>query len=104
MPYFTDTILSLYLYLLPVIGFQHFIALWKAFNKSKQIAQFCKENFAPMPLKGICKFSVFVDNVNLGFETFENVFAYLNSLGQWLFTNVLFVAICNKFVCTFFAF
>ena len=57
-----------------------------------------------MPLKGICKFSVFVDNVNLGFETFENVFAYLNSLGQWLFTNVLFVAICNKFVCTFFAF
>ena len=40
MPYFTYTRLNQDLDLLPVIGFQHFIALWKAFNKSKQIAKF----------------------------------------------------------------
>ena len=43
MPYFTCTRLILYLDLLPVIGFKDFIALWKAYNKSKQIAQFLKE-------------------------------------------------------------
>ena len=36
----TYTELNLYLNLLPVIGFQHFVALWKAYNNSKQNAQF----------------------------------------------------------------
>ena len=53
MPYFTCTRLNLYLDLLPVIGFQHFIALWKAYNKGKQIAQFllrnCAQIFAQTP-------------------------------------------------------
>ena len=50
--------------LLLAIGFQNFIALLKAYNKSNQIAQFLQRNFAQIcaqtPLKGICKFSVFL--------------------------------------------
>ena len=37
---FTFTKLNLYLDLPPVIGFKHFIVLWKAYNNSNQIAQF----------------------------------------------------------------
>ena len=40
------------------IGFQHFIAVWKAFTKRKQIAQFLLRNFALTFLKGICIFLV----------------------------------------------
>jgi len=65
MPYFTYARLNLYLDLFPVIGFQHFTALWKAYNKRKQIAQFLQRNFAQifpqMPSKGICTFSVFLE-------------------------------------------
>ena len=39
MSYFTYTRLNLNLDLLPVIGFQHFIALGKAYNKSIQLLQ-----------------------------------------------------------------
>ena len=40
MPYLSYTRLNLYPDLLPVTGFQHFVALWKAVNNSNQIAQF----------------------------------------------------------------
>ena len=65
MPYFTYTRLNLYLDLLSVIGFQQFIALWKAFNKSNQIAQLLQRNFAQIfaqtPLKEISTFPVFLE-------------------------------------------
>ena len=81
MPYFTYTRLNLYLDLISVIGFQHFISLWKAYNKSKPIAQFLQRNFeqifAQMPLKGICTFSVFLE-YTFRFWNFANVFAHLN--------------------------
>jgi len=61
MPYTTFARMNLYLVLLPVIGFQHFIALWKAYKKSKQIAQFLQKNFAYIlaqtPSQGIFSFS-----------------------------------------------
>jgi len=38
--------LNLYLDILQIIGFQHFIAHWKALNKRKQISQFLQRNFA----------------------------------------------------------
>ena len=57
MPNFNYTRLNLYLDLLPVIGFQRFTALWKAYYKSRHIAQSLQWNFAhiflQMPLKGI---------------------------------------------------
>ena len=58
MPYFTFTRLNQYLDLLPVIGYEHIIALWKAYNKSKQIAQFKKNctDFAQTLLKVIGTF------------------------------------------------
>jgi len=37
---------SLFRHILPVIGFQHSIALWKVHNKRKQIAQFLQRSFA----------------------------------------------------------
>ena len=37
---------SLFRHMLPVIGFQHSIALWKVHNKRKQIAQFLQRSFA----------------------------------------------------------
>ena len=43
--YFSVTRLNLYLDPLPVIGFRLLIALWKALNKRKQIAEFCEEFF-----------------------------------------------------------
>ena len=43
--YFSVTRLNLYLDPLPVIGFRLLIALWKALNKRKQIAEFCEEIF-----------------------------------------------------------
>ena len=61
MSYFTYTRLNLYLDLLPVIGFLHLIALWKAYNKSNQIAQFLQRNFAQTLLKGILTFLVFLE-------------------------------------------
>ena len=61
--FFNFTRINLYLDLLPVIGFQHFITFWKVFNKNKQIAQFLpKKNshiFAQTSLKVICTFLVF---------------------------------------------
>ena len=65
MPYFTYTRLNPYLDLFPVIGFQHFTALWKAYNKSKQIAQFLQGHFAQMPTKGSAHFQ-FCLNTHLG--------------------------------------
>ena len=62
---------NLYLDLLPVIGFQHFIALWKAYDKSKQIAHFLHRRFQR-------EFSHFLV---LGFNNFANVFAHFNSRG-----------------------
>ena len=63
MPYFTDTRLDLYSDS-NLLQFQHFIALWKAYKKKKQIAQFLQMNFvqifAQTPSKGICTFSVFL--------------------------------------------
>ena len=35
--------LNIYLDLFPVIGFQNFIALWKAFNGASRLQHFCKE-------------------------------------------------------------
>ena len=65
MPYFTYGRLNLYFDLLSVIGFQRVIALWKAHNKSKQIAPFVQRNFtqifAQTLSKGICKFSNFLN-------------------------------------------
>ena len=52
MTYFTFTRLNLYVELL-VIGFKLFIALWKALNKKKQIAQFMQEilhRFVPLKM------------------------------------------------------
>ena len=100
MPYFNYTRLNLYLDLLPVIGFQHFIALRKAHNKRNQIVQFLQrnfsKNFAQTPLQGFCTFSAFLE-YPFRFNKFENVFADLvKSLGQGLFKNV-FVAICAFF-------
>ena len=46
MSYFTFTQLNLYLYQLQDIGFQLLIALWKALNIRKPIAQFLRRNFA----------------------------------------------------------
>ena len=80
MPFFTFTRLNLYLDLLSVIGFQHFLALWKAYNKSKQIAQFLQINiaqiFAQTPSEEIYTFSVFLEytfrfNIFKMFCTFE---------------------------------
>ena len=57
MTYLNYTRLNLYLVLLSVIGFQHFLALWKAYNKINQIKQFLQRNFAQIiaqtPLDGI---------------------------------------------------
>ena len=97
MPYFTYTRLNLYLDLLPVIVFQHFRTFWKAYNKSKQIAQFLQRKFsqifAQTPLMGICTFSVFLE-YNLGFASFSDVFAHMNSLGQGRFLK-MYNSICN---------
>ena len=52
----SNTRLNLYLDQLPVFGYQHFIALWKAYNKSNQIAQFLRnfaQIFAQTPFQGI---------------------------------------------------
>ena len=87
MPYFTYTGLNLYLDLLPVIGYQHFIAPWKAYDQSNQIAQFLQRKFAQTPLKGICTISVFLE-YTFRFLKFANVFADLNLLGLGLFKNV----------------
>ena len=45
MPYFTYARLNLNLGQLPIIGFQHFIALWKAYiiTKATRLHNFCKE-------------------------------------------------------------
>jgi len=43
-------------------------------------------------------------NTHLGFKNFANVFVHLNLLGQGLFKNVKFVAICAIFLCEFFYF
>ena len=45
--------LSSLLDLLPIIGYQHFIDLWKAHNKSKQIAKKFAQIFSQMPLRVI---------------------------------------------------
>ena len=91
MPYFTYTKLNLYLDLLLVIGFQHFIALWKAYNNSNQIAQFCKEFLHRFLqrciLREFAHFQLFL-NTHVGFKNFENVFVDLNLLGQGIFKNV----------------
>ena len=88
LPYFTYNRINLYLDLLLVIEFQHFIALWKAYNKSKQIAQFLQRNFAQIfsqtPEKGIFTFSVLLEYI-FSLEKFCKCVAYLNSLGQGLF-------------------
>ena len=57
MPYFPYTRINLNLDLISVIGFQNFKTLWKAHDKSKQIALFLERNFAQ---KGNCTFSVFL--------------------------------------------
>ena len=64
MPYLTYTRLTLYLDLLPVIEFQYFLALRKAYNKIKQIAQFLQRNFAQIFTQTLLKvgtFSVFLE-------------------------------------------
>ena len=87
MSNFSFTRLNPNLNLLPGIGFQHFIALWKAYNTREQIAQFYKfcVDFCTDALKR--KFKFFL-NTHLGFENLENIFAYFNLLGQGLFKNV----------------
>ena len=51
--------------LLPVIWFQHFIALWKTYYKRKQIAKFLQRYFAHIfaqtHLKRICTTLVFLE-------------------------------------------
>ena len=84
-PYFAYTRLNLYFNLLSVIGFQHCIALWKAYIKSKQIAQRFAQIFAQTSLKRICTFQFFL-NTHLGFNDFANIFAHFYLLG--LFKNV----------------
>ena len=106
MPYFTYTRLNLYLYLLPVNGFQHLMALWKAYNNRKQIAQLLPRNCAQTPLKGICSFSVFLE-YTLGLNIFANISAHLNlQLDQGPFKSVcnffeiffLINRFCNKYL------
>ena len=108
MPYFTytRTRLNLYLYLLPVNGFQHLMALWKAYNNRKQIAQLLQRNCAQTPLKGICTFSVFLE-YTLGLNIFANISAHLNlQLDQGPFKSVcnffeiffLINRFCNKYL------
>jgi len=88
MPYFTYTRLNPYLDLLPVIGFQHFIAIWKANNKSKQIEQLLQRNFAQTPVTGICTFLVILE-YTFRFYKFENVFYTFEIFGsRGLFKNI----------------
>ena len=81
----TYTRLILYLDLLPVIRFQYFIALYKAYNKSKQIAKFCNEilhRFLHRCLqRGFSHFQFFLLHIKV-LDFFFYVFAHLNSLGQ----------------------
>ena len=87
-------------------SFNLFIALWKAYNKSKQIAQFLQRKFsqifAQTPLMGICTFSVFLE-YNLGFASFSDVFAHMNSLSQGRFLKMYNSMQFAQFFCTFFA-
>ena len=54
MPYITFPRFNLYLDILQIIGFQHFIAHWKALSKRKQFSQFLRlhfaKTFAQMPM------------------------------------------------------
>ena len=84
---FTFTKLNLYLDLPPVIGFKHFIVLWKAYNKSNQIAQFLQRNFAHLLLKGICPFSIFLENT-FRFYKFCKYFCTFEFAGSRVFPNV----------------
>ena len=84
---FTFTKLNLYLDLPPVIGFKHFIVLWKAYNKSNQIAQFLQRNFAHLLLKGVCPFSVFLENT-FRFYKFCKYFCPFEFAGSRVFPNV----------------
>ena len=98
MPYFTFTRLNLYLDLPPVIGFQHSKALWKAYNKSKQIAQFLQSNFtqifAQMPLKGICTFSVFLE-YTFRFQKFWKCFCRFDFEFAWSRAFKKCIMCCN---------
>ena len=60
--YFAFTRLNLYLDLLQVIGFRHFIALWKALNKRKQIAQFLRSKFRADVCKDAFKENLYISN------------------------------------------
>ena len=64
LPYFTYTRLNTYLDLLPVSGFQNCIALWKACNKSKQIAKILQKiytDFCTGAFKGNFHILVFLE-------------------------------------------
>jgi len=59
-------------------------------------------NFAQTPVKGIFAHFQFFLNKNLCFENFENVFAYLNSLGQGLFKMYTLLQFAKLFFAKFF--
>jgi len=88
MPYFTYTRLKICLDLLPVIGFQHFTALWKAYNKSKHITPFCTVFFHRHLYMEFAHFEFFLNAHFIGFKIFANVFVHLNLLGEGLFKNI----------------
>ena len=52
--------------------------IWKAYNKSSQIAQFLQINFAHIFANEFSQFQ-FILNKHLDFKNFENVFPDLNS-------------------------
>ena len=80
MPYFNYTRLNLYLDLLSDIGFQHCIALWKAYNKRKLIVQFLHA------FKGICTILVFLEYI-FRFCIFDFVKNW--SRGSWVMIGLI---------------
>jgi len=95
---FTFTRINPYLDLLPGIGYQHSIALWKAYNKRKQKAQFLQRNFLTDAFKGELATFYFFLNKHLGFKTFANILAYFNLLDQGLFKNCIISIIFREFL------
>ena len=102
MPYFTYTRLNLYLDLLTVVRFQHFIVLWKANNKRKQLHNFCKEIlqiFLHRCLQ-IAHFKFLLDT-HLGFENFAIFCTDINMLGPGFLQKCKLVNLSHFFLFVF---